>query len=166
MLDFAGSGAVISPCGLYRSRLDRHVGAGRIVAAVFGVNGATADATVDDHTVRKWRGFGERLGWSRFIVGNAFDFRAADVRALARAADPIGPENARYLAEIVAEADVLVACWGNRWKLPVRMRPELDKLAMQLRASGKSLKCWGTTASGDPIHPLTLRYDTPLIDFG
>jgi hypothetical protein len=163
--DLSGSGAVISPCGMYRYRLDRHVGAGPIVAAVFGVNGSTAGPTANDHTVRKWLGFGERLGWKRLIVGNPFGWRATDVSELGKVADPVGPENARYLAEIIAEADVLVACWGRRSKLPRRLRPELDRLAALLRSSGKPVLCWGRTAGGDPIHPLTLGYSTPLVAF-
>lgn len=165
MLDLTGSGAVISACGLYRPRLDRYIVAGATVAAVFGVNGSTATADEDDQTVRKWLGFGRRLGWARLIVGNPFSFRATDVRALASADDPVGPDNARYLGEIIAEADVLVACWGDRGKLPRRLRPELDHMAARLLASGKPVKCWGLTKAGDPVHPLMLGYATPLIDF-
>lgn len=161
----AGDNAVLSDCGTYRWRLDRHVGAGGTVAALFGVNPATADASLNDPTVRKWLGFGRRLGWSRFIVGNQFGFRATKVTALARAADPFGPDNGRHLGEIIAEADVLVPCWGSRTKLPKALRPRLDDLAADLLAAGKPVMCWGLTASGDPRHPLMLGYDTPLVRF-
>lgn len=164
MIDFAGDGAVLSGCGTFRWRLDRHIGAGHVTAAVFGVNPSTADATLDDQTVRKWRGFGRRLGWHRLIVGNVFGFRATDVRALAAAPDPVGANNGQYLREIIAEADVLIPCWGNRAKLPKPLRPDLDSLLALLRASGKPMRCWGRTAAGDPRHPLTLGYETPLMD--
>jgi hypothetical protein len=161
--------AVISACTLYRYRLDRELGVFQkppgFVIAYFGVNGSTADALTDDHTVRKWIGFSNLAGARRFIVGNAFGFRATDVKELARAADPIGPDNDRYLAEIIAEADILVPCWGSRGKLPRRLRPRLDDVAAMLWASGKPVKCFGVTASLDPLHPLTLAYSTPLIDW-
>nr|UBL09545.1 Phage protein [Enterobacter cloacae] len=48
----------------------------------------------------------------RFIVGNAFAFRATDVRELATAVDPVGPENEIHLERIIRDADVLVPCWG------------------------------------------------------
>ncbi|XOK12642.1 DUF1643 domain-containing protein [Agrobacterium tumefaciens] len=162
--------AIISACGLYRYRLDRDLSQlmpadGGSVIAYFGVNGSTADALTDDHTVRKWIGFSNREGARRFIVGNAFGYRAKDVKALARAADPVGPDNDRYLAEIIAEADILVPCWGSRYKIPRHLEYRLHALADMLLASGKPVKCFGVTSSGDPLHPLTLGWNTPLIDW-
>jgi len=163
MIDFAGDGAVLSGCGTFRWRLDRHVGAGDVTAAVFGATPSTADASLDDPTVRKWRGFGQRLGWYRFIVGNVFGLRATDVRALAGAADPFGAGHNQHLHEIIVEADVLIPCWGDRAKLPRALRPHLDGLLALLQASEKPVRCWGRTAAGDPRHPLMLGYETPLI---
>jgi hypothetical protein len=166
MLDLAGNGAVISECGTYRYRLDRHVGAGDRVYAFFGINPSTADAALDDATVRKWRGFSKRLGAARFIVGNVFAFRATDVGELRDAADPVGPEWRRHMEEIIAEADVLVPCWGSRVKLKSpHLRDRLDVMLGALRGTGKPLMCWGRTASGDPIHPLMLGYETTLVEF-
>lgn len=69
--------AIISKCGMYRYRLERDVQPEGLVFGYFGVNGSTATATEDDHTVRKWIGFTKVNGGRRFIVGNAFAFRAA-----------------------------------------------------------------------------------------
>ena len=157
--------AVISRCGVWRYRLDRIVADSGPVYAFFGVNGSTATANTNDQTVRKWHGFVDHWRGSRFIAGNAFGFRAKDVRALASASDPIGPLNDRYLREIIAEADILVPCWGSRDKLPKHLRPRLDEILSMLRASWKPVRCLGLTASGDPKHPLTLGYATPLIKF-
>ncbi|MBW3243231.1 DUF1643 domain-containing protein [Epibacterium sp. DP7N7-1] len=163
MLDIAGNGAVLSECKTFRYRLDRHVGEGDIVAAVIGVNPSTADASLDDQTVRKWRGFGQRLGWQRFIVGNVFSLRATNVREVAHAPDPFGPDHRKYLDGIIDEADIIVPCWGDRAKLPRMLRPRLDDMMEVLRLTGRPLFCWGLTASGDPKHPMMLAYDTPLI---
>lgn len=154
--------AVISDCTLFRYRLDRSVAKAGRVFAYFGVNGATAGVAEDDHTVRKWIGFTARNDGSRFIVGNPFAFRAKDVRQLAKAADPIGPENDRYLAEIIAEADVLVPCWGNRTKVPNHLRYRFSQLTEMLIAAGKPMLHFGLTGSGDPKHPLTLGWSTPM----
>ncbi|MBF9050606.1 DUF1643 domain-containing protein [Roseobacter sp. HKCCD9010] len=163
MLDLAGNGAVISECGQYRYRLDRHIGCGEKVFAFFGVNPSTADASLDDATVRKWRGFSQRLAARRFIVGNAFAFRATDVRALASEPFPMGPEWRDHIDRIVEEADFLVPCWGASGKLPRELHSQLYTLMSILRETGKPLFCWGLTASGDPKHPLMLSYDTPLV---
>lgn len=157
------STAVISADGLYRHRLDRDVQPLGMVFAFFGVNGSTAGPVEEDQTTMKWRGFTLRNGGSRYIAGNPFGYRAKDVRELAKVADPVGPDNDRYITEIIAEADILVPCWGNRSKIPERLRPHLDALRDKLFASGKPVKVFGFTASGDPKHPLMLGYDTPLI---
>lgn len=157
--------AVISECGRYRQRLDRVVDLpGGPVYAFFGVNGSTAGPEENDATVRKWVGFTKRLGGFRFIVGNVFDLRAKDVRELARQL-PVTFANARHLNEIIAEADVLVPCWGNRAKVPRHLHHHIDALRDLLFASGKPVRVWGFTASGDPLHPLMLGYDTPLVDW-
>ena len=158
--------AIFSPCRSFRYRLDRDVNPlGELVYAFFGVNCSTADEYKPDHTVTKWIGFTQRNRGKRLIVGNPFAFVSTDVRGLATAADPIGPENDRYIAEIIAEADVLVPCWGRRSKLPRQLRPRLDTLRHMIFASGKPVRIFGLTKSGDPTHPLTLGYSTPLVEW-
>ncbi|MBA8904849.1 DUF1643 domain-containing protein [Aminobacter ciceronei] len=159
------SSAVISDCTDYRYRLDREVQERGLVFAFFGVNGSTAGPVEEDQTTKKWRGFTLRNGGCRYIAANPFGYRAKDVRRLAEVDDPVGPENARYLREIIAEADILVPCWGSRDKIPERLRHHLDDLRELLFASGKPIKVFGFTSSGDPKHPLMLGYDTPLVDW-
>lgn len=160
------SSAVISECGTYRWRLDREVQKHGFVVAYFGVNGATAGPVEEDQTTKKWRGFTLRIGGCRYIAGNPFAFRAKDVRQLATAADPVGPENARHLREIIDEADLLVPCWGDRNKVPKHLQWHFDALRDQLFAAGKPIRIFGLTAGGDPKHPLMLGYDTRLVRWG
>lgn len=155
--------AIFSPCGLFRYRLDRQVQLAGHVFAFFGVNPSTAGAEIEDQTTMKWRGFAQRNGARVYIAGNPFAFRATDVRALAAADDPVGPENDAYLRQIIRDADILVPCWGNRAKLPPALRPNLDALADLLRGSGKPVKVFGLTRGGDPLHPLMLGYRTQLV---
>ena len=154
--------AVISPCGLYRYRLDRDVQPEGKVFAFFGINPSTADADLDDATVRKWRGFTLRNGGRKFIVGNVFSYRATDVRHISGPIQPQGPYHWPHLVQIVEEADVLVPCWGNSAKVSPILRGHLAGLLDYLEVSGKPVMHFGVTASGDPKHPLMLGYDTPL----
>ena len=159
--------AVISPCGLYRYRLERTVAMEGPVFAFFGINPSTADANVDDATVRKWIGFAKRWGASRFIVGNVFAYRATDVRDLCndpRSLDSV--ENREHVARIAAEADILVPCWGSRGKVLPQHRHHLANAMARLLTAGKPVMHFGLTASVDPKHPLMLGYDTPLIPWG
>jgi hypothetical protein len=155
--------AILSSCLQYRYRLDRIVGGSGPVYAFFGINPSTADATVDDATVCKWRGFVIRWGGSRFVVGNVFAFRSTDVRVLASAVDPVGPDNFTHIMRIGFEADVLVPCWGARGKLPRALRPRLDDMLDILHGFRKPVMSFGLSQGGDPLHPLMLGYATPLI---
>ncbi|BBP95916.1 hypothetical protein BSFA1_10450 [Burkholderia sp. SFA1] len=157
--------AILSACGAFRFRLERDVQMEGLTFAFFGVNPSTADATIDDATVRKWIGFTKVNGGRRFIVGNVSAFRATDVRELGAAL--ISPvqyrENLDHLQRIIADADVLVPCWGNRSKAPRHMRNDFDTVLAMLQVSGKPVRHFGLTGSGDPKHPLMLAYSTPLI---
>lgn len=157
--------AVISDCGQYRYRLDRDVQITGIVIAYFGVNPSTAGPLVEDSTTRKWRGFTCINGGRRYIAGNPFAFRSTDVRKLAAVEDPIGPLNRWHLDQIIGEADLLVPCWGNQSKVPRPLRKYINRLTLALHESGKPVKVFGLTKSGDPMHPLMLGYDTPLVDW-
>lgn len=157
--------AVLSPCGLYRYRLERQVGMTGPVYAFFGINPSTADANVDDATVRKWIGFTKVWGGSRFIVGNVSPYRATDVKALARLTRwlDIGRENTRHILAMTSEADILVPCWGDRGKVPRVMHDEIDGLLSLLLGTRKPVMHLGLTKGGDPKHPLMLGYDTKLV---
>lgn len=154
--------AILSPCGLFRYRLERPIQPQGIVAALFGVNPSTADATVNDHTIVKDIGFGRVNGWRHLIKGNVFAYRATDVTRLAHAADPIGPENDYHLARIIEDADVLVPCWGRIDKVPSVLRGDFADVLDMLRASGKPVMIFGLTSGGYPKHPLMLPYSTQL----
>jgi hypothetical protein len=160
--------AIISDCGLYRYRLDRGLATGipELTAAVIMVNPSTADADIDDHTIRKLYGFAERFGASRIIVGNLFAFRATDVSEVSLAADPVGPENDRHLADIFTESKMTILAWGASSKLPPRLRGRWRKVIGIAQGVGnKGFWCLGTAKDGHPLHPLTLGYDRPLIDW-
>src|SRR5690348_16717742 len=109
--------ATISYCKRYRYRLGRRFGDGPTLMFVM-VNPSTADADQDDQTIIKCIGFAKRAGYARIVVGNKFAFRATDVRRLREAVDPIGPENDEHLRAMMADADCVVAGWGQLAKLP------------------------------------------------
>ena len=157
--------AVISPCGKYRYRLERE-GAGMGATAVIMVNPSTADASQDDATIRKLRGFGERNSWGRIIVGNLFAYRATDVRELGKVPDPIGPENDAHLRQILSEADIAVFAWGPVSKQPKYERGRWAQVRAIARETGIGTYSIGSPAKcGHPKHPLMLAYSTPIIEW-
>lgn len=158
--------ALLSTCGRYRYFLTRGDETGPTYCFI-GLNPSTADADIDDATVRKWAGFVKRLGGSGFVVANVFAYRATDPKELANTVDPVGPLNARYVRRCVEDADIVVPCWGNQSKAPKEVRHAFEQTLRQIRvaAKDKPVLCFGLTKSGDPKHPLMLGYDTPLIPF-
>lgn len=131
--------------------------------ALLGVNPSTADELKNDQTIRKDMGFGERHGWGRIIKGNKFAFCAKDVNALKLATDPRGPENDAFLEQIMREADQVIACWGPLAKLPPNLRGRWRSVADIADRAEKALWCFGTAGDGQPLHTMTLAYDTPLV---
>jgi hypothetical protein len=155
--------AVLSDCGTWRYRLERDLGRDGPTVMIAGVNPSTADAQIDDQTIRKDMGFGARLGWGRLIKANKFAFRATDVRELRSAADPVGPENDTHLEQIMRDADLHIVAWGPLSKLPDRLRTRWRKVTAIAERVGCPLYCFGTAKDGHPRHTLMLAYETALV---
>lgn len=152
------SDAVLSDCGMYRYHLLRRWGPGK--ACVFAMlNPSTADATVDDPTIRRCIGFAKREGCDALVVVNAYGLRATDPKLLWTASDPVGPLNDRFvrLALDCAHRDdaPIIAAWG------AHARP--DRVLQMSRLTQVRWSCLGITKSGAPRHPLYVRADAPLI---
>lgn len=151
--------ARLSGCGRYRYTLSRAWGDGPMLAWVM-LNPSVADATIDDPTIRRVRGFSRSLGFDGFTVVNLFALRSVNPKALLTAEDPVGPDNDRWLARILATSlyDCVIAAWGA-----------VDHLGMQraavLRHAFRDAP-WHhlgeLTKTGHPRHPLYLAADTPL----
>lgn len=156
--------AIISDCGRYRYRLERPDVFGDFNTAVIMVNPSTADASVNDATIRKLMGFRDRHGWGNLIVGNLFAFRATDVRELSLVSDPVGPENDAHLHEICRGAQRVIFAWGPVSKQPKYWRHRWQRANEIARFHGHNPVCIGEPAKdGHPKHPLMLAYETPLM---
>src|SRR5437870_2889354 len=84
--------AKISDCGRYRYTLTRRVGVGGPLVWVM-LNPSTADAEVDDPTIRRVMKFTEASDCGLAIVVNLFALRSPSPKALRGHADPVGPDN-------------------------------------------------------------------------
>lgn len=154
--------AVISDCGRYRYLLTRqsHTPGARETVVFCMLNPSTADASVDDPTIRRCRGFADRWDCAGLAVVNLYAYRATDPRAL-RALDPIdavGPANDNWLRDVAAKASGIVCAWGTNSD-PQRVR---DVVAI-FTSNQARLYCLGTTKDGHPRHPLYIRGDQPLV---
>lgn len=156
------SAAIISPCGAYRYTLHRRIPSVlRWVKPCLFVmlNPSTADATMDDPTIRRCIGFAKREGCTDLTVVNLFALRATDPAALMASSDPVGPDNDCHLREQIDSHSIgiIVAAWGAN-DLAARNRGWL-----KARLVERGAVCLGTTAGGHPRHPLYVKRDQPLI---
>lgn len=156
--------AVISDDGVYRYRLDRELESHSLLAKDFRplvfcmLNPSTADATLDDPTIRRCVGFAQRENAPRLTVVNVYAYRATDPKVMLLAHDPVGPENIHHILDAVKAGKRLVCAWGvNAGSIDV------SNLVSLLKAEGVELLCLGTTKDGHPRHPLYVRADQPLI---
>lgn len=154
--------AVLSTCGRYRYHLARWWNGGSMLPAVFVMlNPSTADAMIDDPTIRRCVGFAQAWGLGGVVVVNLFAFRATDPTQLpSDAATAIGPDNDEHLREVIATAAEagapLIAAWGAH--------PSADRARVEHVASFDGFaraECLGMTKSGAPRHPLYVAGGTP-----
>lgn len=156
--------AVISPCGTYRYQLGRRWGEGAAMLFVM-LNPSTADAEIDDPTIRRCVGFAKREGLAGIDVMNLFAFRSPSPSEMRRAADPVGPDNDDFLARMFLAASAwgapVVAAWGAHGFHKGRDA----KVYALAKGQGVLMQCLGVTNGGAPKHPLYLPADAPLIEW-
>lgn len=161
--------ARLSECGYYRYTLTRRWGPGEALMFVM-LNPSTADASVDDPTIRRCIGFARRDGFDGIVVQNVYGLRTPDPKALyAFAHDPVGPETDAYLSmtltERVRRGLPVVAAWGAG---PGGSRQHQLRFISRVRSvrrlvPGVDWRCLGLTRAGAPRHPLYVKADQPLI---
>lgn len=144
--------AIISKDQQYRYFLSRTWSDFPIKVAFIGLNPSTADATMDDPTIRRCVGFAKAWGAGSLWMVNLFGFRATKPANLLLAPNPIGPENDVWLERAVAGADIVIAAWGNHGQLKNRGDEIAQKFAGKLHALG-------LTGIDMPRHPLYVRAD-------
>lgn len=151
--------ARFSECGLYRYWLTREWDLSRPKAVFIGLNPSTADANVDDPTMRRIQGFCRRDGYGAFTMLNLYGIRSTDPKGVMSVDDPVGPDTDHWIAMCVESADAVVCCWGYQTWLGERPRRVFD----MARESGAAVLCFGMTKTGQPRHPLYLKSSTRLI---
>lgn len=155
--------ATISPDGQYRYDLGRRWGEGPLLAFVM-LNPSTADAEVDDPTIRRCVGFAKREGCGGIIVRNLFAFRTPSPKALKAAAkggvDIVGHGNWGWLQPLRQKSDghdpikMVVSAWG----VPGSFADKQARVALD-RVCTHRFDVPGRVSS----HPLYLRGDTPIV---
>jgi hypothetical protein len=158
------SDARFSTCGRYRYWLSRRWDTGRPLAAFVMLNPSTADATIDDPTIRCCVRLAKREGFGGIRVVNLFAYRTPNRKELAAVPDPIGPENDRHIRAAARNTSVSILAWGGYVPDPDRVQAVL-KLLKRARIRLKCIEMIGPAGNRQPRHPLYLRATATLVDF-
>lgn len=154
--------AIFSSDQRYRYRLDQS-----FPGALFGaaghvtflmLNPSTADASVDDPTVRRVINFAQRWNHTGLTVVNMYALRSTDPKALKRVSlqEAVGPENDRHIREAVLASARVIVAWGASGPYPERIRAVLRLLG----ATSVPVEALALTMDGHPQHPLYVPADT------
>ncbi len=148
--------AVLSPCDRYRYLLTRTWDVALPVLVFIMLNPSTADASIDDATIRVCIGRAKRMGYGGIVVVNLFAFRATNPWELLSVEDPVGPANDGHIRRVLnAKPKMVIAAWGGSGHYLDRAR----RVAHLCDFYRVPLHCLGTTQAGEPRHPLRISYD-------
>lgn len=157
--------AVISGCGTYRYHLTRTWNPDADTLGFIMLNPSTADADLDDATIRKCCGFARRLGYGSIEVVNLFAYRTTHPKVLkeqgSQGIDVVGPKNDKYILQAAASAKNIICAWGNHGSYQGRGDKVLE-LLMQEEVTTPTLSLGRLSNSNQPKHPLYQPYDVPL----
>lgn len=149
--------AELSDDGLYRYRLNRIWGDPQHLLRFIMLNPSTADALIDDPTIRRCIGFARALKFDGITVLNLYAFRATKPADLWRAAETTGGRrNDLALRNTLISAQEqeapVIAAWGTNAKP--------DRVAWLASLPGaEQLHALSITKAGAPGHPLYLPGD-------
>jgi len=145
---YLDSGAQLSGCKRYRYTLWRIFDETLPSVAFVGLNPSTADASLDDPTIRRCVGFAHSLGYGGIVMLNLFAWRSTDPNGL-YASDPNGEEeNVATISRVSEQVPRVIAAWGAH-----QMAKERSRMIVPLVSEWW---CLGTTKNGAPRHPLYL----------
>lgn len=150
--------AVLSEDGVYRYELYRRWADSTRPVLWVMLNPSTADAEIDDPTIRRIIGFSQSWGFQAAIVCNLFALRATNPQALRTHSDPVGPDNDDHLMRAVCASDRIVVAWGAHTFASSR--------AAWVKKLLPNPHCLGVTKEGHPRHPLYVRADAQLVKWG
>ena len=138
--------AIISQDNKYRYQLSRIWNEEKPQILFIMLNPSTADADVDDPTIRRVVNFAKSWGYGGVFVGNLYAFRSTDPKKLRNTYDPIGEDNTQHIKYLIGLTERIIYAWGNNKKEPEWLRDLVD-----------TPYCIDISKKGIPKHPLYLK---------
>lgn len=136
------------------------------------LNPSTADHATDDATIRRCVGYAVREGCQSVTVVNLFPHVYTRPESLLRVCDGDtwwAATNRQMIADAASPATLghirppLVVCAWGAWGGHRDLAWAADDVRRLLRARGVACYALGFNKTGQPLHPLRLRKDAPLL---
>ncbi len=118
------------------------------------LNPSTADASINDPTIKRCMDFAASWEYGHLWVGNLFAYRSTDPEVLEGPVDAVGRQNDQWLLRMSQKADLIIAAWGNAGALRDR------NLQVQKLIGVDKMRHLGLTQMYQPKHPLYLKKTT------
>jgi len=148
--------AVFSPCRRWRYHLKQVWDETQPNLIWMMLNPSTADETQNDPTVERCEQRARQWGFGGVEVYNIFAFRATDPNDMKAQADPVGPDNDKWVAKFAHHSQHTLAIigWGEHGKHRGRGQDVLKIIA----AHDGQVQALKVNKSGHPKHPLYIGY--------
>lgn len=144
----------------YRYLLTRLWDEARPRVAWIMLNPSSANADRDDPTIRRVVGLSRDWGFGGIDVVNLFALQTHRPERLREEPDPVGPRNDETIIAAVADCSDVIAAWGDHGVV-VNPATGVARCEEVRRLVGVTpLRCLGTTAKGQPRHPLYSKAGT------
>lgn len=134
-----------------------------------GMNPSTAEADIDDLTIRKEQTWTRMLDLDLacYVKMNVATYRCTDPLGLVAAAEQgnaVHPENLDTIISKAVNATVVILATGQ---VPACIAPVADELFKRLRAAvpWEKVRCLGWTKRGWPKHSSRIGYNTPIVEW-
>lgn len=159
--NYFSKGAQISRCELYRFSLSRVWDLELPACTFIGLNPSTADADLDDPTIRRCVAFAASWGCGELIMVNLFPYRStspAGILGIEYPADVV-QANDDAVAAAIARSKYSIAAWGNLGTLRDANKRTLERYRNRLHYLRLN------RGSDEPAHPLYLPCTLTPIPF-
>jgi len=158
--------AAISNCNSFRYELERDWSDGSPLKTlgIIGLNPSTADAEIDDNTIRKDISFAKIHGFNRILKGNLFGIRSTDPEILnskiLNSYQTIGPDNWTYIEKILKQSEIVILAWGAHPAAFMNGQHFIEEFFYEY--GHKFYHLGPLTKMGAPRHTLYLPYSSSL----
>lgn len=145
--------ATISDCEKYRYTLFRQWSEGPTLLFIM-LNPSTADANIDDPTIRRCIQFAKDNNYGSLYVGNLYGYRSTDPSFLKTMGinNSLGENNEKHLKSMIEKSSRIVVAWGRPGNMGTFQMTQLLK--------DKIVWCLGANKNRSPKHPLYLAKTT------